>query len=891
MKKAKSINVAPPQYPQKPHSITFHSHTRVDPYYWLREKSNPQVKTLLQAENKYFKSFDAARSLRKSIYSEMKSRWKETDVSLPSKHRSFWYFSRTVEGLDHAIFTRASPSTSIPASNDSTAKQQQEEEQDVLHFVASRLSQDPTTVPIVKGELAFIDVNQLRVELGVDYIEVGDYEVSPEGDRVALTVDLSDGREVYTILVLDISHGLASPCEIIENAKKEALKREQACADDNEGKERSKFSRTSTKATKPRGLASKSSVCTTSLPYHKVLQRIEVYDNAAEIMWPTRDSLLYCCMDDTQRPFGIVLHRLRSAGDVGKGGVEDDDDELVFDEEDVAFWVGSLCHSDDFKFVTFCSASKTSEEWHFAPVAQIKQHVAHRERNLDPRTPLGSIFKVFFPRTNDFEYDISHHDSLFGEAVDDEGSCGEDEPSGAWIVVNNGHQKENFGIDYVLDKCDTANIANWHPLIAYDPAVKIEGIMCAKHFIVVSCRVGGLPTAYLASVSSIRQAHADQRLPLRLNELQHISSELLLADERTTTGRVGDCVDVSGSTDDFDARTFRATITNLVVPAVTFEVPFDIVTQRIGKPFLLRREHVPHGEGVAPYCPEAYTVVQLFAPITSSTPLTPQHCPKTVPVIACYKTSLFNRGLNPMLLSVYGSYGDCSDPEFTAERLSLLDRGLVYAVAAVRGGGELGRVWRNSGRMLNRRNSITDFVACSEHVIHEGLCHPRGLTSVGGSAGGTVVAGAMNLRPDLYLGVVALVPFVDCLTSMLDPSIPLTAAEWEEWGNPIESEEAYHAILEYSPMDNIPPPSASTIFPNIFVESGYTDPRVAYWEPAAFVARLRAIWAPSAAAGRILVHKCNMGAGHMGSSGRYEQLEELAEEYAFIVAVSHHLLN
>jgi oligopeptidase B len=210
---------------------------------------------------------------------------------------------------------------------------------------------------------------------------------------------------------------------------------------------------------------------------------------------------------------------------------------------------------------------------------------------------------------------------------------------------------------------------------------------------------------------------------------------------------------------------------------------------------------------------------------------------------------------------------------FSSPRLVLLDRGFVYAIAHIRGGGELGKRWHDEGRLLNKRNTFTDFIACAEHLVGNQYTSPDRLVIQGGSAGGLLMGAVTNMRPDLFFAVVADVPFVDALNTILDPTLPLTATEWEEWGNPIESEEVYRYMKSYSPYDNV----EAKPYPNILALAGLNDPRVSYWEPAKWVARLRAMKTDE----NLLILKTNLDAGHMGPSGRYDALREVAFIYAF----------
>jgi oligopeptidase B len=231
-------------------------------------------------------------------------------------------------------------------------------------------------------------------------------------------------------------------------------------------------------------------------------------------------------------------------------------------------------------------------------------------------------------------------------------------------------------------------------------------------------------------------------------------------------------------------------------------------------------------------------------------------------------------GSNPALLYGYGSYGASMDPTFSSNRISLIDRGFVFAIAHIRGGGEMGRPWYESGKFLNKKNTFSDFIACAEHLMAEGYTSSDRLTIQGGSAGGLLMGAVTTMRPDLFAVVVAQVPFVDVVNTMLDDSIPLTVIEYEEWGNP-KDKAYYDYMLSYSPYDNI----QRTAYPHMLITAGLNDPRVQYWEPAKFTAKLRRMKTDD---NRLLL-KTNMGAGHGGASGRYDFLREIAFIYAFIL--------
>ncbi|PNY04611.1 protease 2-like protein [Trifolium pratense] len=246
-----------------------------------------------------------------------------------------------------------------------------------------------------------------------------------------------------------------------------------------------------------------------------------------------------------------------------------------------------------------------------------------------------------------------------------------------------------------------------------------------------------------------------------------------------------------------------------------------------------------------------------------------------IPMSLVYRKDLVKLdGSDPLLLYGYGSYEICIDPSFKSSRLSLLDRGFIYVIAHIRGGGEMGRQWYENGKLLKKKNTFTDFIACAEHLIEKKFCSKERLCINGRSAGGLLIGGVLNMRPDLFKSAVAGVPFVDVVTTMLDPTIPLTTSEWEEWGDP-RKEEFYFYMKSYSPVDNV----KAQNYPHILVTAGLNDPRVLYSEPAKFVAKLRDLKTDD----NILLFKCELGAGHFSKSGRFEKLQEDAFTYTFFL--------
>jgi oligopeptidase B len=309
---------------------------------------------------------------------------------------------------------------------------------------------------------------------------------------------------------------------------------------------------------------------------------------------------------------------------------------------------------------------------------------------------------------------------------------------------------------------------------------------------------------------------------------------------------------------EFDTTLLRFAYTSMVTPSSV--VDYDMAART----WTVRKQT----EVLGGYDPARYRTERRFATAPDGTP---------VPISLVYQLPLERPGgPRPLLLNGYGAYGICFEPAFSSSSLSLLERGFVVAIAHVRGGEEMGRPWYEGGKLLNKPNSFTDFIAAAEHLVAEGLTSPERLAIAGGSAGGLLMGAVTNLRPDLFRAVLAEVPFVDVVNTMLDATLPLTVIEYDEWGNP--NDPAFYAcIRSYSPYDNL----RATDYPHMLVTAGLNDPRVAYWEPAKFTARLRA---RKTDAHRLLL-RTNMGAGHGGASGRWDYLREVAFKYAFLLDV------
>ncbi len=307
--------------------------------------------------------------------------------------------------------------------------------------------------------------------------------------------------------------------------------------------------------------------------------------------------------------------------------------------------------------------------------------------------------------------------------------------------------------------------------------------------------------------------------------------------------------------EEYETTKLRFLYTSLVTPRSVYDYDMNTRERELKKRYAV----------LGGYDPANYISERIFATATDGV---------QVPISLVYRRGMQRDGGNPLYLYGYGSYGIITEPAFSSERISLLDRGWIFAMAHIRGSGDLGRQWYEDGKLLHKKNTFTDFIACAERLIAEKHTSADRLAIAGGSAGGLLMGAVMNLRPDLFHTVVAHVPFVDVVNTMLDETLPLTIAEYEEWGNPNERP-SFDYMRSYAPYENV----RRTAYPNVLVTAGLNDPRVSYWEPAKWVAKLRDMKTDS----NVIVLRTNMGAGHGGPSGRYSRLKEKAFEYAFLL--------
>ncbi len=435
-------------------------------------------------------------------------------------------------------------------------------------------------------------------------------------------------------------------------------------------------------------------------------------------------------------------------------------------------------------------------------------------------------FRVFQERQSDMLYVIDHYREHF-------------------YIQTNAEGARNFKI--MRTPVRHTGKSNWEEIVPHRDRVMIEGFTIFDKFFVIEEREEGLVKI---------------RVKLWNGDIDYYIG----FEEPAYTVAVG-------ANPDFDAVTFRYSYNSMTTPPSVYEYDMEKCTR-----ILLKRQEIVGG-----YNPEEYVTERLMAS---------SHDGVLVPISLVYKknfvvdsdkipqskksgssvnTGVFDR---PLVLYGYGSYGSSVDAYFSLARLSLLDRGFVWAIAHIRGGEEMGRQWYDDGKMLNKKNTFLDFIACAEHLISLGYTSPQKLFAMGGSAGGLLVGAVANMRPDLWKGIIAQVPFVDVVTTMLDKNIPLTTGEYDEWGNPNEKQ-YYDYILSYSPYDNV----EAKDYPAMLITTGMHDSQVQYWEPAKWAAKLRALKTDH----NPLYLKTEMDYGHGGASGRFEGYKEIVLEYAFML--------
>ncbi len=440
-------------------------------------------------------------------------------------------------------------------------------------------------------------------------------------------------------------------------------------------------------------------------------------------------------------------------------------------------------------------------------------------------TQTGGPPRCIAPRQTDREYDIEDRGDTF-------------------YILTNADDAEDFKI--VTAPVADPDPKNWVDLVPHQAGVLILDMILLSHHLVRLERIDGLPRIVVRPLSP---RPSGERVPPEGAGEGQAEWTVKFDEEAYSLGMSAGF--------EFDTTTIRFTYASPTTPSRTYDL--DLVT---GERTLLKEQVVPSGHN-----PADYETRRIFAKAPDGA---------EVPVTLLYRKGLALDGTAPALLYGYGAYGMAMPASFSVSKLSLVDRGFVYATAHVRGGMDKGYGWYKKGRREFKTNTFTDFIAAAETLVARGFAAPDKIVAEGGSAGGLLMGAITNMRPELWAGIIAEVPFVDVLNTMLDDTLPLTPPEWPEWGNPIESRADYDRIASYAPYEQV----AAKVYPPIFALAGLTDPRVTYWEPAKWVAKLRATKTDD----NPLYLKTHMEAGHGGASGRFDQLKETALSYAFALS-------
>jgi oligopeptidase B len=447
-------------------------------------------------------------------------------------------------------------------------------------------------------------------------------------------------------------------------------------------------------------------------------------------------------------------------------------------------------------------------------------HTTSEVRYLRADHPYGE-FHIVDMREDDHEYSVDHHPG-----------SSEDPAGGVFFIRTNSN-----GRTFRLMTAPTSEPGRgrWHEVVSNRPGVMLSAIACFRDHLVLCEREDGLP--YLRIVDLTRETTSALAASHRIDFAEPAYNAAF------------------GANPEFDTEYLRFTYESFITPRSLYD--YEV---KSGERILRKQQPVLGGFDATLYGSE-----RLHATAVDGT---------KIPLSVVYRHETLREAGAPLLLYGYGSYGISMPVTFSSNRLSLLDRGVIFVVAHIRGGGELGKPWHDMGRMHHKMNTFTDFIASAEHLIEHGYTSKEKLAIEGGSAGGLLMGAVVNLRPDLFRLVISHVPFVDVLNTMMDPSLPLTVGEYEEWGNP-QVESDYFYMKKYCPYTNL----EQKAYPTMLVKTGLNDSQVMYWEPAKYVAKLRTLKTD----GNPLLFKVNMGAGHGGASGRYDYLREIALDYAFLL--------
>jgi oligopeptidase B len=862
---------------------------RADPYQWLRDdaRTNATVLSHLRAENDHTRAALAdTEPLQRALYREMRSRIRESDSDVPTRIHGYWRYSFTREGDQYRTHVRVKVPEAAAALDPT--------ERDA----------PPEGLPVE----VLLDENKRRAAVKAEFYSMSGLTVSPDGRLVAWAEDV-EGGERYDVVVAEAATGRVLPATFGGRRPVKGTSGDIAWAAD---------SRTLVYVVKD----------AMDRPY-KVLRRKYALGAEEEkgLLAELKKEQQQQQQQQQQEEGGKKKNA--TAGAAAPANDDSNGDALVFVDPDEAYYVDiGISSSDEYLLISSGSAVTS-------------------ETLVLPRADPAATPRVFLPRTPDVEYSLDHHTGVAGAKQGSGGKAAGSEGKGWWVYTYRDAERPNSELRAAPEGAEArpgALRADPPPpppppraaspsgggearpaappavgsevavLLPHRDDVKLENFGIASRYLAVFERKGGnqravvypLPTTAAAATTTAAAAAATTPVPMPSKALAN-GRELAFDEPAYSLG--------GSLTGDFDASVLRMAYQSLRTPSTVID------------------EHLPTGRReerkVAPvlnhFSKDDYVTERVWVPSRSEADVAAGRPGVEVPVAVVYRRDLFKRdGSSPMLLSGYGSYESSNDPYFSVARLALLDRGVAYAVAQVRGGGDMGRQWYEDGKLLRKRNTFEDFVAAARWLAREGYTSGDRLAIEGRSAGGLLMGAALNMAPrDTFRAALVGVGFLDALNTMLDPTLPLTVTEYEEWGNPTASKEAYEYMLSYSPYDNV---SANKTYPHILATAGLRDPRVSYWEPAKWVAAVRAArgggddasaitggaradrggkaaaaggnkaTAPAPAPQRpplgeppalppLTLLKTDMGAGHFSVTGRFARLKETALEYAFLLKV------
>lgn len=845
----------PPVAKRVPHARTFHGDTFIDPYEWMRDKDSPDVREYVAAQNAYCDTRMAPLAgLRRTLFDELKSRIQQTDMSVPARMNGYWYFARTLEGSQYGLQCR------MPVRG--------EDDWDPPVVDASS---KPGSLP---GEQVIFDAN--REAEGHDFFRLGGLELSHDGRWMLYGVDTS-GDERYDFRIRDLDTG----DELSETLA---------------------------------GIGGAS-------------------------LTPDGKWVFYVLVDDAWRPYAVWRHRV---------GTPVETDVEVYHETDERFWVGVGMSFDERNIVIGTGSKTTTEVWMLPVDTPEGEFSVFIPRQDDIEYDVSfACFEGAGDGGEDIPLAIVYHNAFNPNfEIDVIDMRGHEPPyrlgEGARVAVGSPYgceRGDGFEAGSSTRRIGEAYYSPVNPTILQGAhGLAIEGIAMYRHFVSLAYRTDGLPRVAIMTKDQAARDFLAGR-PWAFRELVPPALEDdwdadLAADEAETGddaagphphhgargvdgagivedgGAAGAGVSGADSADghprmvttwdgaaddllpgetrrlysigsggnpSYQAPRMRYSFSSYTRPGELHDI--DPAT---GEDRLLKRATV-----LGDFDPRDYMERRVWITARDG---------EQIPVSLAWRRDI-PVSESAMFITGYGAYEISSDPGFSVARLSMLDRGVLYAVPHIRGGGEMGRAWYEQGRRFNKKHSFEDFVDATVALQEAGLASPHRTVANGGSAGGLLMGAVANMAPDRFAGIEADVPFVDALTSILDPSLPLTVTEWDEWGDPLHDADVYRYMKSYTPYENAPEgdgasvggpdgsagpsgsvDSARPTFPRIFVTTSMNDTRVLVVEPLKWVARLQS-------AGVDAIVKIEVEAGHGGTTGRYKQWEEVSYENAWCLSV------